>query len=113
RDTAAAWSWRASPARAPGSRSSCPPLPDRSGARLRPMRPRLLIVDDEPSFRELFSMHLSDLGGEIATAGDGEEALAKVAGDRPDVVITDLAMPKMDGIELLKRLRGQYPDLPV
>jgi len=58
-------------------------------------------------------MLLSDLGVEIVTANGGEEALAKARADRPDVVITDLAMPGMDGMALLKVIREEFHDVPV
>ncbi len=77
------------------------------------MRPHLLIVDDEPRFREVFSMLLADLDAEIATAGGGEEALALARSRRPDLVLTDLAMPGMDGMGLLKAIREEMTDVPV
>ena len=77
------------------------------------MKARILIVDDEPRFCEVYSMLLSDLGVEIVTANGGEEALAKARADRPDVVITDLAMPGMDGMALLKVIREEFHDVPV
>jgi two-component system, NtrC family, response regulator AtoC len=77
------------------------------------VKARILIVDDEPRFCEVYSMLLSDLGVEIVTAGGGEEALGKARADRPDVVITDLAMPGMDGMALLKAMREEFHDVPV
>ena len=77
------------------------------------MPARILIVDDEPRFTEVYSMLLSDLGAEIATAGGGEEALAKARAERPDLVITDLSMPGMDGLQLLKAVREEMHDVPV
>ena len=77
------------------------------------MRANLLIVDDEEHFREVVPMLLADLDMDIRTAGNGEEALVAIAERRPDLVLTDLSMPKMDGMELLRRLKLEQPDIPV
>jgi CheY-like chemotaxis protein len=68
---------------------------------------RVLIVDDDPDARELFSMVLEQAGAEVTRAGDGLSAL-KVASERqPDLVITDIEMPRMDGVELTRQLRNR------
>jgi two-component system response regulator AtoC len=77
------------------------------------MKPRILIVDDEARFCEVFTMLLADLDAEIITANSGEEALAKAKEQRPDLLLTDLAMPGMDGLALMKACRDLYNDLPV
>ena len=77
------------------------------------MKARILIVDDEPRFCEVYSMLLSDLGADIATANGGQEALDKARADRPDMVITDLAMPGMDGMALLQAVKQEMSDVPV
>ncbi len=77
------------------------------------MTGRILVVDDEASIREVFQHNLSQSGFEVKTAGSGEEALALFDGFRPDVVVTAVRMAGMDGLELLKRLRAQDPDLMV
>ncbi|UVI29142.1 response regulator transcription factor [Paenibacillus spongiae] len=71
----------------------------------------VLIVDDEQPLREdLRSFPWPDYGAELAgEAENGEEALQMCDGLRPDVVITDITMPVMDGLELCRRLRGRYP----
>jgi two-component system, NtrC family, response regulator HydG len=74
---------------------------------------RLLIVDDEPSARSGLEKLLRQDGYEVDVAESGEVAVAIAAERPPDVVLTDLKMPKMDGVELLTRLRQQDPELPV
>jgi len=77
------------------------------------MRGRILVVDDEASIREVFQHNLSESGFEVRTAASGEEALGLIDGFRPDVVVTDVRMEGMDGLELLTRLRAADPDLMV
>ncbi len=74
---------------------------------------QILLVDDEPEIRRLLSRHLHRLGYTVREAGDGEEAVAMATVEIPDVVITDMAMPRLDGLELLERLRNMDPGLPV
>lgn len=75
---------------------------------------KILVVDDVASDRELMRAVLTkNRSWEVATAEDGTDALAALADFLPDVVITDLAMPQMDGFELVAALRQRYPYLPV
>jgi len=74
---------------------------------------RILIVDDDPDIRESLPGGLSALGAEIVTAKDGEEALARVASAPPDIVLTDVRMPGLDGLELLRLLRDRVPEVDV
>ena len=67
--------------------------------------PRVLIVDDEPNARELLAEFLMGKGYEVLTASNGEEALGKVKEDRPHLILLDICMPKMDGLEVLKQVR--------
>ncbi|MBI3600382.1 MAG: response regulator, partial [Nitrospinae bacterium] len=67
---------------------------------------KILIVDDEKDTRILLSELLSNSGFETETAGDGIEALNKAKIFKPSVIITDIKLPGMDGIELLKRLKN-------
>ena len=71
--------------------------------------PKILVVDDEEGIRQDLSSVLEDEGYEVATAGSGVEALANLAAERFDVVITDLKMPAPDGMEILKRVKADYP----
>ena len=79
---------------------------------------RILIVDDDPIVAESLADFLSDEGYSTATAGDGQEALDLLEAPRPKVnggpfgiVITDLNMPRCDGMELLRRIRGSHPSV--
>lgn len=68
-------------------------------------RPHILVVDDEPQITRVLRTSLNAQGYEIRAANDGETALEIVKDFAPDLVITDLAMPRMNGIELCRRLR--------
>ncbi len=74
---------------------------------------RILVVDDEASARSGLEKLLKQSGYDVATAGDGVAALEVAASYAPDVVVTDLKMPNMDGMALLAKLREQDRDLPV
>jgi len=76
-------------------------------------RPRVLLVDDEPPVRELLARHLTNKGFECVQAEDGIDGLERVATDSPDLVITDIKMPRMDGMQLLRRLVDGGMELPV
>jgi len=78
-----------------------------------PKKVRILVVDDETSARSGLEKLLHQEGYAVDTAENGAGALAVAAERPPDVVITDLKMPEMDGIELLKKLREQDRELPV
>lgn len=73
----------------------------------------VLVVDDDESLRRVTEYQLVQAGYQVSTAADGEQALA-VLEERPhDLVITDMKMPGMSGLELLRRLRTDYPEVPV
>ncbi|MCA1946187.1 MAG: response regulator [Desulfovibrio sp.] len=74
---------------------------------------RVLIVDDEAPIREVLSLSVADLGYDVQTAAHGEAALAACETFSPAIVLTDIKMPGMDGIELLKRLKAAWPDVEV
>jgi DNA-binding NarL/FixJ family response regulator len=69
-------------------------------------QPKVLVVDDTPANREMLEAILSPRGYTVLSAGSGDEALAKVASDRPDLVLLDIVMPRLDGYQVCKRLRG-------
>ncbi|HYN95458.1 MAG TPA: response regulator [Pilimelia sp.] len=67
---------------------------------------RILVVDDEPDLRFVLRRILTRAGHEVAEAGDGAAALASVHQSQPDLVVTDMVMPVMDGAELIRMLRA-------
>jgi two-component system NtrC family response regulator/two-component system response regulator HydG len=77
------------------------------------IRGRILIADDEEAARRSLAQILSEDGYQVSLASNGEEALNLVATESPDVLLTDLRMPVMDGHELLNRVRQGYPDVSV
>ncbi|MCA1826802.1 MAG: sigma-54-dependent transcriptional regulator [Myxococcales bacterium] len=74
---------------------------------------RILIVDDEESTRELFAELLRHWGYDVDQTADGHDALKLAAETHPDVIISDLVMPKLDGLALVRALREEQPDTPV
>ncbi len=74
---------------------------------------QILVVDDEPNLRRVLGAQLSRDGYEVHAVADGEAALQVLEEQYIDVVITDLRMPRMDGLELLKRALSREPGLPV
>ncbi len=74
---------------------------------------RALVVDDEPSLGELIQMALRYEGWQVETATDGASALNKARAFQPDVVVLDIMMPGLDGLEVLKRLRAAGDDVAV
>ena len=80
--------------------------PEEAKVEIRRKRPRVLAVDDDPFIRTMLEKVLSKANYEVILATDGEEALAKVYRDLPDLIITDVVMPKLDGLELVKKLKG-------
>ena len=73
----------------------------------------VLCVDDDPGIRELLHEIITRLGHRMITAVDGIDALEKLADDHFDIVITDINMPRMDGIELIKRIKTEFDDVDV
>ena len=96
----------------PSSETPTPPaaLPTLTRADGEPIR--ALVVDDEPELADLMRRGLEISGWDVATANDGFAAL-KIARDfAPDVLVLDIMMPGMDGVELLQRMRTIYPEVP-
>lgn len=73
----------------------------------------ILVADDEPVLRGALVDLLVDEGYRVVTAGDGEEALQVAGDDPPDLIISDVAMPRMDGLELVHHLRERGVWIPV
>ena len=77
------------------------------------MFPSILIVDDEPSILKSLSGILADEGFEITTASNGYEALKIINTESPDLVLLDIWMPGIDGIETLKEIKKDHPFVQV
>lgn len=77
--------------------------------------PRILVVDDEPAIVEGLCEALEFLGYQVQAAFDGQQALDAIDQDRPDLVVLDVLMPRLDGLQVLRILRGNptTKDLPV
>ncbi len=71
------------------------------------MDARILIVEDDPSIREIVALGLRAAGFEIVTAADGEEGLARWRTDRPDLVLLDVMLPRLDGLEVCRAIRAE------
>ena len=74
---------------------------------------RVLVVDDEPTLSELLAMALRYEGWEVRTAADGSSAVRAARDYRPDTVVLDVMLPDFDGFEVLRRMRGESPEVPV
>ncbi|MCL0090026.1 response regulator [Dehalococcoidia bacterium] len=77
----------------------------------------ILVVDDDPDILEVLTTVLESRGYQVATARDGVEGLDKLKTGKPDLIILDLIMPRMDGFEMYKRLKdpeqAEYADIPI
>ncbi|MHC1598404.1 MAG: response regulator [Candidatus Methanofastidiosia archaeon] len=74
---------------------------------------KILIVDDTPDNIKLLKAFLAGEDYDIITAQDGEEALEKTFSERPDLILLDLMLPKVSGLEVLKRVKKHDPDIPI
>ena len=79
------------------------------------MAAKILVVDDDDSLRELLRMHLASAGYEVSTAPDGISAGYQVLKNPPDLILSDINMPHMDGFEFVAALKADktLPDIPV
>ena len=79
------------------------------------MSKTVLLVEDNDFIRNMYQLKLSKSGLEVVEAGDGVQALEKIKAQKPDVILLDLMMPNMGGLDVLKQLKadGMLPDLPV
>lgn len=76
---------------------------------------KILVVDDNRDSRELVVKVLKNKGYEMIEANDGEEALEKAVAERPDLILMDIAIPKIDGYEVTRRLKSkeEFKDIPI
>jgi len=74
---------------------------------------KILLVDDEQDFLQLMKFWLESKGYSVVTAGDGEAAIDLVKKEELNIILIDLRMPKMDGVETIKRIRGFNKDIPI
>ncbi|WP_296136553.1 response regulator transcription factor [uncultured Tessaracoccus sp.] len=74
---------------------------------------RVLAVDDEPSLTELLAMAMRYEGWDVTTAATGREAVREARRVEPDVIVLDVMLPDFDGLEVLRRIRADQPDVPV
>lgn len=77
------------------------------------LRPKILIVEDDESQRFLYSEELKEEGYDPIVAKNGKEAMQFLGTFKPDLVVLDIVMPVMDGMEALGRMIGQYRDVPI
>jgi len=73
----------------------------------------ILLAEDDKNQRLLYEQELKQEGYEVVTVSNGKEALEKVQVQRPDIIIMDINMPKMDGIEAIGRILGKNKEIPV
>lgn len=77
------------------------------------VRPRILVVDDDPTVSDVVRLYLEQAGYEVTRVGDGAAALASATREPPSLVVLDLMLPKIDGLEVCRRLRAQDGGLPI
>lgn len=76
-------------------------------------KPQILVVDDEPCIRESLGMLLVASGYDVAEAENGVSALAHLNRTVPDLIVTDLNMPQVSGLELISHVRSRYPSISI
>lgn len=74
---------------------------------------RVLIIDDEQTLREVWALALRDFGHTVETAADGVDGIKQISIGSFDVILLDFNMPRLNGLEFLKRIRATDPDLPI
>jgi DNA-binding NtrC family response regulator len=103
-----------SPALSAADKSDTPADSHASEILLMPQRmPTILVADDDAAMREVLEMRLQEWGFSVLTAGDGDEASRIAESKHPDMVLADLVMPQVSGLELLRRLKSDNKNRPV
>src|SRR5699024_7768445 len=77
------------------------------------MKAKIMVVDDEPSIVTLLSVHLQKADYEVLTASDGQTALKEIISREPDLIVLDLMLPGMDGLDVCRKLREQGIFIPI
>ena len=73
---------------------------------------RILVIDDDVAFNRLIEEYLIELGHQVITAHNGREGFSRFESDTPDIVISDIRMPKSDGLDLLLKIRNHDSHIP-
>ena len=73
----------------------------------------ILIIDDDPAILGLFGQFMESCGYSVALAADGQEGMRLMKQQTPDLIITDIMMPEMDGLEIIREIANSHPLLPV
>src|SRR5919106_871466 len=85
----------------------------RSGSTLANVKSRILVIDDEVGIRDSMRRTLEYQGYQFVGASSGQEGLALIDRDPPDLVFLDIKMPGMDGLEVLDQIKAKHPEVPV
>jgi DNA-binding response OmpR family regulator len=93
--------------------SKAPGLPSEADGEIMSDVARVLLIDDDPALLDALCMGFEDAGHEVLCARDGSEGLRRVANDRPELVVSDVNMPGVDGFTLCRRLRGASNEIPI
>lgn len=84
----------------------------RNSVKKTPKKSSILIAEDNEDLRNLFKIYFEDEDFAVTVAGDGFEAFKNLAGKKPDAVLADIAMPELDGVQLLKISKVLWPHIP-
>ena len=74
---------------------------------------RILLIDDDDLLRRSLRLGLSRVGHTVVLVTNGKEAMESLSGDPPDLILTDVVMPEMDGMEVIMEVRHRFPNLPI
>jgi len=81
-----------------------------SGKALMDEQPTILVIDDDPAMQTVLEIALREAGYRVEVASDGQEGVAKLVSLRPNLVICDIMMPQMDGVEAFQRMKDQLQE---